>query len=166
MVCGLGKLTIPNVWCKIRKHCWRPRQRVIIIIIIIIIIVIKLGEKDKEVKSAGQCGTRGHRGGDNGPQVHATQQSQPRDQDHPSAIWQIETRAWSSFHVHIMTMITIVLIHHHGFQRLFTHLPPGGKNRSGWYMLEKLHIFTITTNIILGWTQYDQSNIIVVTFPF
>ena len=58
MVSGLGKLTIPTqlkVWRKIRKHCWCPRQRVIIIIIIIIfnIIAIKLGEKDKGVKSAG-----------------------------------------------------------------------------------------------------------------
>ena len=40
------------------------------------------------------------------------------------------------------------------------------KNKSGWYMLKKLHIFTININIILGWTQYDKSNIIVVTFPF
>ena len=67
MVSGLGKLTIPTqlkVWRKIRKHCWCPRQRVIIIIIIIIfnIIAIKLGEKDKGVKSAGQCGTRGQGG--------------------------------------------------------------------------------------------------------
>ena len=95
---------------------------IIIIIIIFNIIVIKLGEKDKEVKSAGQCGTRGQ-GGDNGPQVHATQQSRTRDPETKTTPQPFDKLRREHDRHFTIIMITIVIVHHHGCQRLITHLP-------------------------------------------